>query len=184
MRRSKLADKYLLNLKGIEIGGSAHNAFGLNTINVDYVKGITRFKEEEIQRTGTYMKVDVVASADKLPFENESYDFIINSHVLEHMYDPISTIKEWLRVIKKGGYLFMIIPHKERTFDKDRQITSVPELIKRQGIKLENDDHSHHCVWNTESFLYLCDYMKLNVIEYQDIDDKAGNGFAVLIKKL
>ena len=32
---SKLAHKYLDNLIGIEIGGSAHNSFGLNTINVD-----------------------------------------------------------------------------------------------------------------------------------------------------
>ena len=32
---SKIAHQYLDHLKGIEIGEAAHNAFGLNTINVD-----------------------------------------------------------------------------------------------------------------------------------------------------
>ena len=34
-RESAIAHKYLDGLKGIEIGGSAHNPFGLDTINVD-----------------------------------------------------------------------------------------------------------------------------------------------------
>ena len=38
---SALAHKYLDGLKGIEIGGSAHNPFGLDTINVDYTDDMT-----------------------------------------------------------------------------------------------------------------------------------------------
>lgn len=36
---SALAHKYLDGLKGIEIGGAAHNSFGLDTINVDRLGG-------------------------------------------------------------------------------------------------------------------------------------------------
>jgi hypothetical protein len=32
---SDIAHQYLDGLKGIEIGGAAHNPFGLDTINVD-----------------------------------------------------------------------------------------------------------------------------------------------------
>jgi hypothetical protein len=34
-RESTLAHRYLDGLKGLEIGGSYHNAFGLDTLNVD-----------------------------------------------------------------------------------------------------------------------------------------------------
>jgi hypothetical protein len=47
-RPSKLATKYLKNLSGLEIGGSAHNLFGLKTKNVDFQEGAdTAFKNEE-----------------------------------------------------------------------------------------------------------------------------------------
>ena len=47
-------------------------------------------------------KVHIVSPGDQLPFTNNSIDFVINSHVLEHFFDPIKAIKEWLRVVKCG----------------------------------------------------------------------------------
>jgi SAM-dependent methyltransferase len=184
MKRSNIADKYLKGLKGVEIGGGAHNAFGLDTINVDYTDDLTQdYKQAELKNCGSIMPVDVVANGDDLPFVDGEWDFVINSHVIEHFYDPISTLNEWLRVIKPGGLLLMIIPHKERTFDKNRPLTTLEELKGRVGVVLENDDHGHHSVWNTETFLELCTYLGLNVVEYQDVDDKVGNGFTIVIKK-
>lgn len=186
MKRSDLADKYLKNLNGIEIGGSCHNAFGLNTINVDYTDDLnTGFKKYEIEHcNGNPMPVDVVANGDDLPFNDEEFDFVINSHVLEHFYNPIKAINEWLRVIKKGGYIFMIIPHKDRTFDKDRPLTTIEEILERQQKNITIDLHSHYSVWNTEKFLELCNYFNFNVVDYQDIDDKVGNGFTIVLKKI
>ncbi len=40
-RESQLAHKYLDGLKGLEIGGSEHNSFGLDTLNVDYTDDMT-----------------------------------------------------------------------------------------------------------------------------------------------
>ena len=185
MKRSLLADKYLMNLKGVEIGGSCHNAFGLDTINVDYTDEMTtRFKEYEIEHcNGIPMPVDVVANGDNLPFKDEEYDFVINSHVIEHFYDPIKAINEWLRVIKKGGYVFLIVPHKERTFDKPRPLTTLDEIIERRNKTIAVDLHSHHSVWNTEKFLELCKHFNYDVVDFQDVDDKVGNGFTIVIKK-
>lgn len=45
-----------------------------------------------------------------LPFKNETFDFIVSHHSLEHMRDIISTIKEWLRVLKKGGKIVIVTP--------------------------------------------------------------------------
>uniref|UniRef100_A0A915EP30 Methyltransferase type 11 domain-containing protein n=1 Tax=Ditylenchus dipsaci TaxID=166011 RepID=A0A915EP30_9BILA len=79
----------------------------------------------------TFKKVDIIASGDKLPFPNCSQDFVLSSHVIEHFYDPIKTIEEWLRVVKPNGYVFIVVPHKERTFDLARNRTSLAELIER-----------------------------------------------------
>jgi len=181
---SPLAHKYLKGLRGIEIGGSAHNQFFLNTLNVNFTEQPTRFTRGEIEHAGNVLKVDIVANGDDLPFKDNTVDFVITSHVLEHFWDPINTLKEWLRVVKPNGYVFLIIPHKERTFDRDRTRTSLQELIDRHnGIGVDPGTHEHFNVWITEDFLELCRHLALNVVEYQDIDDKVGNGFSVVIKK-
>lgn len=183
-KQSALAHRYLDGLSGIEIGGAAHNPFGLNTINVDrYGDMDTIYKNDEYKICGTKLKVDVVSHGDDLPFEAKSYDFIINSHVIEHFWDPIKAIKEWQRVARK--YIFMIVPHKMRTFDRNRPITTLQELIDRHNGILVNDSgcsDTHFSVWDTQAFLELCEYMNLNVVQYQDSDDKVGNGFTVVIK--
>jgi len=183
-QESALAHKYLDGLEGIEIGGSAHNPFGLNTINVDYTDSMdTPFKLEEQEICGEKLHVDVVSEGDKLPFQDKSFDFVISSHVIEHFYDPIKALLEWQRVARK--YIFIICPHKERTFDAPRGVTSLQDLISRHEMTLipsDADDRSHKSVWDTKTFLELCKYLDLNVIKYEDVDEKVGNGFTILIQ--
>lgn len=179
---SKLAHKYLDGLKGIEIGGSAHNPFGLDTINVDYTDAITPYKEEELALCRTMLKVDVVSLGDNLPFPNKSYDFVISSHVIEHFFDPIKAIKEWERVARK--YIYIIAPHMDRMFDADKIPTKPDELWDRYNGKIINEtpeDHSHYSYWRTADFVNLIETIGLKIKEVQDRDDKVGNGFAVLI---
>lgn len=181
---SALANHYLRGKRGLEIGGAYHNRFYLNTLNVDYTDDKTLFKQAELNKFKKSLKIDIIAKGDELPFKDNVWDFVINSHVLEHFYDPIKTINEWMRVIKPDGYLFMIIPHKERTFDRDRERTTLKELIDRHNTPKENyDPYCHHSVWITQDLLELCKYMNLNVVDYQDVDDKVGNGFTIVIKK-
>lgn len=187
-KESALAHKYLDGLVGLEIGGSAHNQFGLNTRNVDCYPGMdTKYKKSEIELCGKALPVDVVSPGDNLPFNDESYDFVVSSHVIEHFFDPIKAIKEWLRVVKVGGYVYIISPHKERTFDKERLRTTLGILIGRHCGSLKipkgDDPDQHWSVWITQDLLDLCEYMEWKVVDSQDKDDKAGNGFTVVIKK-
>jgi len=183
---SQFAHKYLDGLRGLEVGGSIHNPFGLNTINVDITDAETLFKKAEKLKMGEALKVDVVAPGDELPFPDESQDFIVSAHVLEHFPDPIKALKEWYRVVRRGGYIFMIVPHKNRTFDRNKPRTKLAELLERNKKKFKQEGVSkHYSFWITEDLIELIYALKLDwrIVDFQDKDDKLGNGFAILIKK-
>src|ERR1700748_608382 len=182
-RESALAHKLLGGLQGIEIGGAAHNAWGLKTRNVDLTKEMTLFKEEEIRMCGEALPVDIAAPGDLLPLEDSSVDFVISSHVIEHFPDPIKALKEWRRVVRPGGYIYIIAPHKERTFDSDRKRTTLTKLIERHKTGIGPDPNLGHCsIWITQDLVELVEWLGWPVAAVQDVDDKVGNGFAVVIR--
>src|SRR5215472_3075470 len=46
-------------------------------------------------------------------FVREQFDFVYSSHCLEHMHDPKSTILEWWKLVKQGGFLFILVPDED-----------------------------------------------------------------------
>jgi SAM-dependent methyltransferase len=184
---SRLAHKLLDGLTGLEIGGATYNPFGLNTRNVSFTTDTDHvFAKAELERCGEALRVDIVASGDELPVADASQDFVVSSHVIEHFFDPIKAVKEWLRVVRPGGYVYVIAPHKRRTFDKDRPRTPLSELLDRHSGTIPKpavDDHRHYSVWITDDFLDLCEHMGWPVVRFQNRDDKVGNGFTVVIQK-
>ena len=43
----------------------------------------------------------------------EQFDFVYSSHCLEHMHDPRKTILDWWKLVKPGGYLFVVVPDED-----------------------------------------------------------------------
>lgn len=190
---SALAHKYCIG-KGLEIGGAAHNPFGLDTLNIDIEDSPnTILKQQEKDYCGESMPVDIVADGGAIPLSANSQDFIVSSHVLEHFPDPVSALLEWDRLIKPNGIIFMIVPHKDRTFDCDSPRTTLQHLIDDYNNKETKPHHhtkqEHDHVWITEDIVELIHWMighfKLNweIVETRDSDDKAGIGFTVVIRK-
>jgi len=54
--------------------------------------------------------VDVVGRAEKIPFEDGSFDSVICTQVFEHLDKPFEAAKEIGRVLKKGGICLLTIP--------------------------------------------------------------------------
>tara|TARA_B100000003_G_scaffold202214_1_gene211195 strand:- start:19 stop:627 length:609 start_codon:yes stop_codon:yes gene_type:complete len=50
-------------------------------------------------------KVFIQLREKKLPFKDNEFDFVIASHVLEHVEDPAYFLNEIQRVSSKGGYI-------------------------------------------------------------------------------
>lgn len=184
-QESAIAHRYLDGLEGLEIGGSAHNPFGLNTINVDKFDigspGHLVYAVEQFRLCGEVLPVDVVAPGDHLPFEDKSFDFILSSHVIEHFWDPIAALKEWARVARR--YIFIVCPHRDAHVpDREKPITPWQELLDRHaGILPDPDIDDHHTRWTPDTFAAMCANLGLPVVEMLDPDDKVDNGFTVII---
>jgi SAM-dependent methyltransferase len=72
-----------------------------------------------------------------------SYDFIIASHVIEHIANPIKAIWEWLRVLEDTGILLLVVPHRDGTFDHNRPVTPLNHLIDDFKKNIKEDDLTH-----------------------------------------
>lgn len=183
--KSELVDKYLKNLRGIEIGASSYRDFKLNALNIDIQDNnspSSPYYLEQMKHGGWVKRVDIISTGDDLPFKDNIWDFVLASHVLEHFYNPIKALKEWYRVTKPGGFICLIVPDKRRTFDRHRQNTTLDELIKRETTE-NNCTDCHHSVWILKDILELCNYLNFDVIEYQETDTKVHDGFTVVIRK-
>ena len=65
---------------------------------------------------------DVKADICALPFEDNSYDFILCNHVLEHIPNDLKAMEELYRVLKPGGTAILQVPleeDRENTFEDD-----------------------------------------------------------------
>ena len=74
---------------------------------------------------------------------SETYDFLLASHVIEHIANPIKAVKEWIRVLKPNGFLVIIAPNKEKTYDIHRPITVFTHILDDYNNNIQEDDKTH-----------------------------------------
>jgi len=71
------------------------------------------------------------------------YDFVLASHVLEHVADPLRALRSWARVVGDEGRLVLVVPHREGTFDHRRPVTPLAHLVADQEAGTGEDDLTH-----------------------------------------
>ena len=72
-----------------------------------------------------------------------SYDFVLSSHTLEHVANPLQALLEWIRVLKEAGVLVLVVPHRDGTFDHNRPVTSLAHLIQDFERQMTEADVTH-----------------------------------------
>ena len=84
--------------------------------------------------------------------DNNAFDFVINSHVLEHVTNPGRQIEEWIRIIRPGGILYMVVPDKNYCFDRHRETTSIEHLIEEfeNNTEITPIEHYRDFILNTQ----------------------------------
>src|SRR6185295_14529304 len=136
-----LAHTLLDGLRGVELGPSAGNPFGLQTLNLSHPENIGFYRDSDRQEFRVDPpRIDVWATGDILPFKDRSQDFVLSSHVVEHLPNVIMAFLDWNRIVRHDGYVFMIVPLKGALLaDADRELSPLEHFIQdyRSAITLE-----------------------------------------------
>jgi predicted SAM-dependent methyltransferase len=149
-KRLGLASHYLKG-SGLEIG-ALHNPLSVAAdTTVRYVDRMSRealYTHYPELRSDELIEPDVIANGEALEgFANESEDFIIANHFLEHTQDPIDTLKNFARVLRPGGILYLALPDKNATFDRDRELTTFEHLARDHDEGPQHSRHDHFVEW-------------------------------------
>lgn len=122
--------------EGIEIG-ACHFPLPVDK-TISRVKYVDKLAARQIKKLfpelGRHqiVEADIICDVVKspLPFAENSLDFVIANHLLEHCPNPLKVIKEFYRILKNFGILYLSLPDKRYTFDKKRKVTPLSHLIK------------------------------------------------------
>ncbi len=94
----------------------------IDVVGLDISKSLVR---QALERAAPRARVTfLVADATALPFDDESFDYVLTYGVLHHLPDPASVCRDISRVLKRGGTFF--------TSENNRTVfRSVFELLQR-----------------------------------------------------
>lgn len=128
--------------QGLEFGAGARPVRFPIAANIRYVD---RFNDDEmVQQSSSarelgaegsgdpvFMPIDIVDSFDEMrTIGPSSQDFIYAGHVIEHVKDPIGAILRALDCLKPGGQLLLTVPDRNKTFDRNRPVSSLGRLLQ------------------------------------------------------
>lgn len=78
---------------------------------VDVASGIKTLREDVIKvDIAPFAGVHIVADAEHLPFKDNSCDAVVCESSLEHFKNPTETVREFRRILKPGGLVYISIP--------------------------------------------------------------------------
>lgn len=94
---------------------------------------------------------DAVVDAHRADLDEEglgwcadgSLSFVIASHVLEHLANPVRFLREADRVLRPGGRLLLLLPDRERTFDHGRPATPIMHVMEEFTADVRRLDDAH-----------------------------------------
>ncbi len=108
----KKFDKTMKFNKVLEVGAGSG-------VHIDYVKHqydeyyMTDLHDSFINQSKDKVNDKVILKiedATKLSFEDNTFDRVIATHILEHVQNPHEVLMEWTRVLKPGGVLTIVLP--------------------------------------------------------------------------
>lgn len=196
----------LEGLEGVELGPGAHNPFGVRVLNVSPQRPEDEvFRQHEIELCGEAAEIHIVGHAADIPIDDDSQDFVLSSHVLEHAPDLLAAFVEMGRVVRPGGYIVLIFPQPNALPADKRPLSEIADIKKahKEGWTWEtapedaafNGVGGHYWKLTCERFKELVEGLyrktkfwpglKWGLVGEEDPDTKVGNGFwlAYRVKK-
>ena len=127
---------------GIEFGPGCHPLWNSPLVkSIRYCDRFDRetylrlFPEQAEQIAGFPAKIDYRCDFETEDFVEaigpSSVDFVIASHVIEHLMNPLLFLQRVHRILRPSGSFYLAIPDKRSSFDRDRRRTTLLDLIDR-----------------------------------------------------
>ena len=139
--RGVIRDYIGKNDQGIEIGPLAFSIApkrdGYNVLILDCAMQDElreRYRFDKNVRIDDIEEVDAVDDgrdfSELLAVPEHSLHYVISSHNIEHLPDPISFLLRCERILSPDGRLFLIVPDKRGTFDYFRPLSTTGQLLE------------------------------------------------------
>jgi SAM-dependent methyltransferase len=170
--RSPIMDKE--KLKGIDVGC-----------------GPVRISEQEQYKDYDILRVDLDeqwepdyrADISKLPFDTNQFDLVYSSHTLEHFprNKTCEVLDEWVRVLKPGGKLHLIVPNIEwaiDNWDEESEIINVYNVLFG-GQSTEFDFHM-----NGITPFMLKEYCKQEKLDIETLNESVNGTYNMFLEAI
>lgn len=161
LEEAYLVNEYLLSKfsavqiggKGIEIGGPSfifrtvyNNCISCDDIDfaVETVWNTSNLTDVFILDDGECLGKRYRADATDIHIiKPEEYDFVLSSNNIEHIANPLKAISEFIRILKTGGILVLVVPNKIYNFDHRRDDTLFEHIKADYENGIKEDDLGH-----------------------------------------
>ena len=151
-----------LNGSGVELG-PGHHPLPIPYPGVS-VRYLDRWQPDEnlelftnVAPGAAFTKPDIVVNLDVdglSALDDGSQDFVIASHLLEHLADPLRQLEEIHRVLRPGAAVLIFLPDRRFTFDRRRAATPLEHLVAdhRDRATVVSDEHVEDYLRKTDDW--------------------------------
>ncbi|WP_165073531.1 class I SAM-dependent methyltransferase [Paludisphaera rhizosphaerae] len=149
-KRRRLSQRHLVG-EGVEIGALHHPIELSRRARVRYVDRMdaTALRAHYSELADyEFVPVDIIDDGERLDtLPDESLDFLVANHFLEHAENPLGTMRRHLSKLRPGGTLFYGVPNKDFSFDRPRPLTTFEHLARDDAAGPEVSRSEHFREW-------------------------------------
>jgi SAM-dependent methyltransferase len=129
----------------------------------------------------------VLYDGRNLPFPDETFTTIVSGHIIEHTPSPYEYLREHMRVLAPGGYLFLEFPgryHRTELHTGLPSLEYLPRPLRSMGLRFRASRFSHYSaderrrfeeirqmlrpisVWQVRLFLFRMGYQSSRIVHH------------------
>ena len=131
--------------KVLDIGcGDGDYAYNLHKMGFDVLAGDMDVERFRYHNQIKFQKCNIT---EKLPFEDNSFDYVLLVEVIEHLKNPYDVIRELRRILRPGGGLILSTPNILNLKSRIRFLFEGCWEYFRE-IPLEHSQNPKEVIWN------------------------------------
>jgi len=130
---------------------------------------LTNLMEERFKNAGIQLKTCDLDNCS-LPFEDEYFDIVIFTEVLEHIFSPpTDVLTEIKRIIRPSGKLILSVPNIARLSNRIKLLFGMTPLVNGDDQMKKGWVHGHGHIheYTKKEILSLCKSLNFNISRVQ-----------------